>query len=88
MNYIGTFREDIGQDAVMDTFDKFDDGVILYKIAQMVTSNRPLTASKNGSFLENLSSNRSVGGVMHGSVGESQSKFTSLNGKKKKRKFG
>lgn len=69
----------------MDTFDKFDDGVILYKIVQLVT--RPLTASRNGSMIENLSSNRSVGGVIHGSVNESN-KFTSLNGKKKKPRFG
>ena len=52
LKYIETFREDLGQDAIMDSFDKFDDGVILFKITQVVIP------TKN-SFIEVNSSNKS-----------------------------
>ena len=39
LKYIETFREDLGQDAIIDSFDKFDDGVILFKITQVIFRN-------------------------------------------------
>ena len=57
LKYLETFREDLGQDAKMDSFDRFDDGVILFKITQVITRNL-LQNSKN-SFISQVDVNSS-----------------------------
>ena len=37
MQWIKTFEEEIGQDAIMDNFSQLNDGVILSKITDLVT---------------------------------------------------
>lgn len=56
MTWIGTFKQEIGDDAIVEEYEQLSDGIIIMKILKVITENIP---NLNNSRDDSLKSPRS-----------------------------